>query len=376
MSDHRTPGQLIEELLAERGWSQRTLSVVLGKGETSINKYISGKQPLDAEMSLLLEEAFGVPAERFLGLQKSFDLAQARISFRPDPQRGVRALLFGDLPISEMIHRGWLSAESVKDTDAVSNELMRFFGVNRLEDIQILPHAAKKTAVLEGTTPAQLAWLFRVKQIAEDMLVPRYSEAALRAAIPKLKALTVSPEATAHVPRILMEAGVRFLVVESLKSAKIDGVCFWLGDDAPVIGMTLRFDRIDNFWFVLRHEIQHVLCRHGTNGAVVDAGLEGDRAGTGPTVDDDERIANSAAQEFLIPTPQLDAFIARKAPFFAERDLIGFAKIMKVHPGIVAGQLQRKTGRYDRFRDHLVNVRAKLLPNVIKDGWGDVAPVD
>ena len=48
---------------------------------------------------------------------------------------------------------------------------------------------------------------------------------------------------------------------------------------------------------------------------------------------------------------------------------------MKVHPGIVAGQLQRKTGRYDRFREHLANIRTLLLPNVIKDGWGDVAPV-
>jgi HTH-type transcriptional regulator/antitoxin HigA len=71
----------------------------------------------------------------------------------------------------------------------------------------------------------------------------------------------------------------------------------------------------------------------------------------------------------------MDAFVARKAPFFAERDLVAFARILKVHPGIVAGQLQRKTGRYDRFRDHLVKVRSIISPNAIKDGWGDVAPV-
>jgi HTH-type transcriptional regulator/antitoxin HigA len=77
-----------------------------------------------------------------------------------------------------------------------------------------------------------------------------------------------------------------------------------------------------------------------------------------------------------LPAATLDAFIARKAPFFSERDLIGFARVCKVHPGIVAGQLQRKTNRYDRFRDHLAKVRDIVLPNAFKDGWGDVAPVD
>jgi HTH-type transcriptional regulator/antitoxin HigA len=72
----------------------------------------------------------------------------------------------------------------------------------------------------------------------------------------------------------------------------------------------------------------------------------------------------------------LDAFIARKDPFFSEQDLIGFASILKIHPGILAGQIQRKTGRYDRFRDHLAKIREIISPNAIKDGWGDVAPVE
>ena len=50
--------------------------------------------------------------------------------------------------------------------------------------------------------------------------------------------------------------------------------------------------------------------------------------------------------------------------------------MLKVHAGILAGQLQRKTERYDRFRDHLVKVRSIISPNAIKDGWGDVALVE
>jgi HTH-type transcriptional regulator / antitoxin HigA len=370
--DFRSPGQFIQALLDQRGWTQRTLSLVLGVGETTVNKFVSNKQPIDAGLALILEEVFRIPAEQFLALQKDLDLAQARIIANPDPARATRALLYGDLPVAEMIKRGWIDAESVKDTKKVEAGLIRFFGVNRLDDIEILPHAAKKTEVNTPLTPAQLAWLYRVKQIASEMLVAPYSPQALVAALGKLRKSMIAAEDVARVPRIMMECGVRFVIVESLTSAKIDGVCFWLNERSPVIAMSLRYDRIDNFWFVLRHEIEHALQMHGT---MLDAELEGERAGTGDNVAVEERIANAAAQEFCVPTSQMEAFVSRKAPFFAERDLIAFARILKVHPGIVAGQLQRKTGRYDRFRDHLAKVRVIISPNAIKDGWGDVAPV-
>jgi HTH-type transcriptional regulator/antitoxin HigA len=372
----RTPGQLIQALLDERGWTKRTLAVVLALGESTITRIVGDKQPIDAKLAHILEEVFHVPAERFLDLQKEFELAQARIVVQPDPGRATRARLYGDLPVADMIKRGWISAEGIRDTKKVETELMRFFGANRPEDIEILPHAAKKTAVNMAATPAQLAWLYRVRQIAKDMLVAPYSPQAVTAAIGKFRGFLSSPEGVAKVPRIMTESGIRYVLVETLPSAKIDGVCFWLNSNSPVIGMSLRFDRIDNFWFVLRHEMEHVARLHGQQEAMLDTELEGDRAGTGPDIADEERIANEAAQEFCVPAASLEAFVARKAPFFSERDMVGFARILKVHPGILAGQLQRKTGRYDRFRDHLVKVRAIITPNAIKDGWGDVAPID
>ncbi len=375
-ANFRTPGQLIQALLDERGWTKRTLAVVLAMGESSITRIVGDKQPIDAKLALILEEVFSIPAERFLELQTEFELAQARIVVQPDPGRATRARLYGDLPVADMIKRGWIDAESIRDTKRVEIELMRFFGANRPEDIEFLPHAAKKTAVNTEATPAQLAWLYRVKQIAKDTLVAPYSPQSAAAAIGKLRGLLSSPEGVAKVPRILTESGIRFALVETLPSAKIDGVCFWLGSNSPVIGMSLRFDRIDNFWFVLRHELEHVIRSHGQQEAMLDAELEGDRAGTGPTIAEEERVANEASQEFCVPAASLEAFIARKAPFFSERDLVGFARILKVHPGVLAGQLQRKTGRYDRFRDHLAKVRAIISPNAIKDGWGDVAPVE
>jgi HTH-type transcriptional regulator / antitoxin HigA len=372
--DFRTPGQLVDALLRDRGWTQRVLALVLSIDETGVNRIVADKRPIDADLALSFEELFGVPAERFLGLQQDYDLARARIARRPDPDRSVRAKLFGDLPVADMIRRGWIKGKDVRDK-AVPAELMRFFQVNRIDDIEFLPFAAKKTQVNTPLTAGQLAWFYRVKQIAGDMLVAKYSPAAIPGAIAKVKALRSAPEEARKVPRILAESGIRFLIVEALPSSKIDGVCFWLNDISPVIALSMRYDRIDNFWFVLRHEIEHVRQRHGLSTVMFDAELEGERAGVGSSVEEEERVANEAAAEFCVPQKMMDAFIARKAPFFREADILAFAKITSVHPGLIAGQLRHRTGRYDRFVNHLVKVRSIVSPNAITDGWGDIAPL-
>lgn len=373
---HRTPGQLIAALLEARGWSQRVLAIVLKVDETVIHKVIKGKRPLDAPLALALGDVLNVPPERLLGLQKSYDLARARLVEQPDPGRATRAHLFGGLPIAEMIKRGWIEADDVRNVASVESALVKFFGVNSTEEIEILPHAAKKTNVAVEATPVQLAWIHRAKQIASEMIVNRYSPSAVRDALPRLKALLSAPEESRKVPRILAEAGVRYVIVETLTSAKIDGVCMWLNDSSPVIGMSLRYDRMDNFWFVLRHELEHVLRLHGRVAVMLDAELEGQRAGVGDAVAEEERVANEAAAEFCVPQQSMDRFIARKSPFFAERDILGFARTLQIHPALVAGQLQHKTGRYDRFRSHQSKIRSFVSPGAQVDGWGDIAPVE
>lgn len=375
MNSFKTPGQFIESLLAERGWSNRVLAIVLEAEETGISKLIADKKSVTPEIAISLEEVFGIEADRFLSLQRNYDLAKARLVARPNPKRATRAHLFTGLPVAEMIKRRWLDTDDIRDMSSVEKSVAKFFGVESVDQIEILPHAAKKTAVSSSATPVQLAWLYRVKQIASEMVVGKYSNFSVHRAIELLKPLTSAAEEARKVPRILAECGIRFVIVESLPSSKIDGVCFWLNGVSPVIGMSLRFDRIDNFWFVLRHELEHVFHEHGKAVISIDAELEGARAGTGDDVAEEERIANQAAAEFCVPKKTMDSFIARKAPVFAERDILGLAATLKIHPGLVAGQLRSRTGRYDRFNNHLVRIREIILPNAVVDGWGDVAPV-
>ncbi|MGV2980691.1 hypothetical protein ACERNI_10845 [Camelimonas sp. ID_303_24] len=372
-SDARTPGQLITELLRERGWTNRVLAIVLGVNDPIVSKLASDKRPVDAAMAIALEEVFGIPAQQFVSLQASYDLAKARIETRPDPKRAIRANIYGGLPVAEMIKRGWIDTDDTRDPDAVEAALCRFFKVNRIEDVSGFAFAAKKTEVHASATPAQMAWLHRVRTIASEMLIGPYSPQRVEDAISKIHVLRSHPEHMARVPRILAESGIRFVVVEGLPGGKIDGACFWLNEKAPVIGMSIRFDRIDNFLFVLRHELEHVRRRDGLDGAVIDVDIARQ---LDSELDVRERIANEEAREFCVPKRDMDAFIARKAPYFSERDLIGFAKAIKVHPGLVAGQLQFRTGKFAQFRSHLAPVRDFILPTAEVDGWGNVHPIE
>jgi HTH-type transcriptional regulator/antitoxin HigA len=363
--DTPPPGHFIREELEARSWTQRDLAYILGLQDPEVNAIISGKRGISPEMAKALGKAFDVPAEFFANLQRTYDLSRAR---EPDPSVERKARLQSAFPVREMIKRGWLT-----DTSAIllEAEMSRFFEVGAVEEIPYIAHAAKKQNY-ESVTPPQLAWLFRVKQIAKEMVVPAYSEKKLRDSLTQLKGWMVDPVDTRHVPRLLSECGVRFVIVEALPNSKIDGACFWLGK-SPVIGMSLLRDRIDNYWFVLRHEIEHVLQKHGRNQEILDIELDG--AGAGADVSEEERIANTEASNFCVPKAEMDSFYDRKAPYFSERDLLGFARRLQVHPGIVAGQLRKRLDRWDLFTRLLAKVRQPATSAAIVDGWGQVAPI-
>lgn len=365
------PGELIREEMEARGWSQRDLAFILGVPEQSVSPIMTGKRNVTPEMAKALGAAFDVSADYFANLQKAYEMSIAKA---PDPSVERRARLQATYPIREMIKRGWLKET---DIELLEVQVMRFFRKNTLDEVPCLAHAAKKADYSE-TTPEQWAWLYRVNQIASEMVVAPYSAQKLREAVSDFQRLTFDPEEIRHVPRALAECGVRFVIVESLPKAKIDGVCFWLDDASPVIGMTMRMDRIDNFWFVLRHEIEHLLRGHGKSQPVspelVDVDLQPEDADSEPQ-SAEERQANEAAADFCVPAEQLESFFLRKYPYISERDTLAFAKRIQRHPGIVVGQLQRKMGRYDWLARHKVKVRPFLQGSAIIDGWGEPVPI-
>ena len=362
------PGEFIREELEARGWSQRDLAYVVGIGEVALAKIVSGRHGITADMAKKLAAAFDVSPELFVNLQAAFDLARAPA---PDPAVARKGKLQSEYPVREMIRRGWLiGGDSI---DLLEEQMARF-----LETVAggagPTAFAAKRTRYEDDVTPAQRVWVHRVRQLGREMTGERYSEIKLRGTIGKLRTLLVAPEGVRQVARDLSECGVRFVVVEGLHSEKIDGVCTWLNETAPVVGLSLRRDRIDNFWFVLRHELEHVLRGDGRDVIRVDAALSDDGAVSGRELPPSEVAANRAAADFCVPAAELDLFIARKAPYVSESALVGFASRIGVHPGVVAGQVRNRLGRWNIFARHLVKIREQVAMTAVVDGWGTVAP--
>jgi HTH-type transcriptional regulator / antitoxin HigA len=356
------PGEFIREELEARGWTQGTLADIMGRPESTVSAIISGKKEITPETARGLSAALGTSAELWMNLEATYRLSMTE---HQDEEVRKRSIIYSYAPIREMIRRGWIMAtEAVADLEGA---VCAFFEVPSLAVQPNFCGAAKATAA--PPTVAQQTWAFRVRQIAKRMLVPNYSEIALRAAVAKMKPLLKDPSAVSQIPGILASCGVRFVVVEPLPSGKIDGITFWVDEgQSPVIGMSLRFDRIDNFWFVLRHELEHVLRRHGVDSPMFDVDIDP----ANKEVDEKEQQANDAASDFCIAKPKMDSWIARKAPSFSDLDLLGFAKVQGVHPGIVAGQWRYRMNRYNVFGKYLVKVRNAVLTTAVVDGWGQV----
>ena len=372
--DH--PGTFIAEELEERAWAQADLAYILGWDVAQLNRLIRGVTHITPDSAHALGDAFDMPAEFFMNLQKLYDLQNARSA---DPGVRTRAAWLSVFPVREMIKRGW-----IEDTEPalLDLQMMRFFEKNRVEDIPfandvpVIAYAAKKTGY-EHITPVQYVWLHRVKKVAEKVEAPPYSEDALRAALPSIRAHMMDKDDFGKIPAILHKCGVRFVIVEGLPGSKIDGVCLWL-DGQPVIGMTLRLDRSDNFCFVLRHEIEHALRGDGkaeSFAPVDEAPASADDEPVAPTEKPEcEDIADKAAADFCVPQDLLASFILRKSPYISEQDVLAFSARVQIHPGVVVGQIQNRTRKYNWLRKYQTGVRNRLLEWKHKDGWGCQAP--
>ena len=361
------PGEFIREELEARGWTQGDLAQIMDRPLRLINELIAGKKQITPETARGLSRAFSDDDPLYwMNLDAAYRLRQ----LEPDGDESVdrRAKLYSLFPVREMMKRKWI--EPSKNLDVIEHRVCRFFRIKNLDERPVFAHAAKAVQYDERT-PLHWAWLYRAKELAEGTHSSPYSERKLREALAKLRTLLAAPEEIRQVPRILAEAGVRFVIVEFLPSAKIDGATFWL-NDSPVIALSIRFDRVNNFWFVLRHEIEHVLNRDGVVTVDVELTEQLQRKDALPP---EEVKANTEAAEFLVPKSELDGFITRVRPLYSEQRILLFAKRIGIHPGLVVGQLQyRDEVPYTHFHKHLVKIREIVTQAAVTDGWGTVPP--
>lgn len=360
------PGDFLRKELEARGWTQTDLAEILGRPVSMVNEIIAGKRGISPETARGLAAAFGTSPELWMNLESAYRLSRVRGDDSDLVAR--RARLYSKAPVKDMIRRGWI--EPSDNIAVLEGRVMRFFQLDSIDDEPRIPrHAAKKSmSYSEPANAAQKAWVLRARQLARAVHTEPFSEIGLADAMARLRLLLHVPQEVRHVPRVLSDAGIKFVIVEHLPGTKIDGACFWV-DESPVIAMSLRYDRIDNFWFVLMHEMGHL----SAGAESFDMDLEGKRDEA--ELPEAERQANAFASENLVPPKKLESFIARIRPLYSTRRVEAFAQTLGVHPSIVVGQLHyRGEIAYSSFRKMLAPVREWVTAAALTDGWGAALP--
>jgi HTH-type transcriptional regulator/antitoxin HigA len=362
-----SPGEYLRDELEARDWTQAEFADIIGRPARLVSELIAGKRGITPDTAADLAAAFGTSAQLWMNLDAAYQLSK----LAPRAERISReAALRERFPIREMVKRGWIQQR--KSLDDLERDVCGYFKINSVHDDIQLSHAARRNYERKDISIHQWAWIFRVNQLATALQVTSFEVETLRAALSSLETLMTEPEEIRHVPKILASCGVRFVIVEPIPGSKIDGVCFWIDDQSPVIGLSLKGDHIDRFWFNLWHEIEHILRGDGKEGDIVVDDFEADAS----QLSDRELAANEAAANHCVPSKLMKDFIARHNPMFSEKSIIGFARIVKRHPGIVAGQIQKRTGRWDLFKKLQPRVREIVTRSALTDGYGLTGPIN
>jgi HTH-type transcriptional regulator/antitoxin HigA len=360
-----TPGEVLRDMLAERGWTQDELAFVMGVSRVSVGSLIAGKSGISPEMATSLGAALGTEAWYWMEFDAKYRLSRVRSDIAPI---GRRAQLFQIAPIREMQRRGWISETAT--VEDLEHQLSLFFGQPIGGEAPQFIVSTRKTNPSDHLTAAERAWCFEARRLASIFPVSAYRPAQMEQLTLKLRRLATYTKEARKVPALLAEYGIRFVVVEPIAGAKIDGAAFWLDADSPVIAVSIRYDRVDAFWFTVMHEWAHI--QH-EDALSVDSNLVGDNALHSHVVplQDIEVRANQKAAASLLDQSELESFIRRVGPLYSKQRIIQFAHVAKIHPGIIVGQLQHRGEiSYAANRDLLAKVRDVVLETALADGWG------
>lgn len=344
------PGRILHRELEARGWSQKDFAEIIGRPAQLITALVKGEKRITEETAIGLGEALGTSADFWLNLESAYRLRLAEQNDGDSKSEIARkARLYEFAPVNELRKRGWI--QHTKSLAALETSVCSFMGVGSVGEE---PSVFASLRCSPGTSElaAQRAWVRRVEQVADKQNVGKFSRKRLDANIETLVSLAASEDDIAEVPSVLATCGVRFIVVPHLPRTKLDGVAIPPRSSGgnPIIGLTLRYDRIDYFWFTLLHELAHLVLGH--------SGVHLDGEGSESKVTQEEREANKTAAEWLVPSKKVNALTSGDISLSKIRAV---AQDIGVHPGIVVGRLHHlELLHYSQHRSLLVKVKDRL----------------
>lgn len=340
------PIDAINFRMEEQGLKQADLIPYFGT-RSRVSEVLGRKRPLTVHMIRALALGLGISTDTLIALNE------------PIAKKKPQSIDWSRFPVKEMLSRGWISKAS-KGTSNNAENLVQSF----LSQVGLTSESAAYKRSLHGEAFSPMnkyalhAWLTRIILRSRERrnMLRKFDRSVMSASFLKELAQLSWFEQGPHLAvEFLEKHGICVVIEPHLKGTMLDGAALEDDDGQPIIGLTLRFDRLDSFWFTLLHEVAHIW-KHVGHGETFMDDLESS------SQDRREVEANRLAREAFIPRAiwkRSDAYISPNAETIDK-----LSRDLKIHPAIVAGRLRKELNNYHMFSDIVGQHQVRKVFNI------------
>ncbi|NVO99455.1 ImmA/IrrE family metallo-endopeptidase [Photobacterium damselae subsp. damselae] len=329
------PINAIKFRMEEKGLKQIDLAPYFGT-KSRVSEVLSGKRPLTVSMIKSLSIGLGIAPQTLLGMESESEFTE---------RASKQEINWAKFPIKEMTSRGWIQDTTSKTKSEIVGHVKAF--IQQLGGTTASA-AFKRTLTGDAYSPSTqyklYAWVSRVIQKAREKNdIPSYDPTVIDKEFLKgLAQLSWSEFGPKLAVEYLEKHGICVVIEPALKGTSVDGAALKDLDGRPIVALSLRLDRLDNFWFTLLHEVVHVWKHIELDQTFVD-----DLEHGSDTTDKYEAEANRIARDTLIPRAVWKRSQAYLNP--NSKNIEELSRTLRIHPSIIAGRLRRETGKYNQF---------------------------
>ena len=325
------PIDAIKFRMEQANLKQNDLSPFIGS-KSKVSEVLNRKRSLSLAMIRSLKEGLDIPAEV---------LIQKINNKIPTQKYSIQ-----NYPFNEMFKRGYFdnfTGTLSKAKDYAEEVLTDLFDNSFRET----PKAAYFRKANKASDEFAIdAWIARIQHLAAKEALPAYKKEKIDFDfLSNLSKLSVFKKGPGLAMELLNRNGIHLIILQHLPKTYFDGAVLFSSKGNPVIGMTLRYGRVDNFWFTLLHEMSHVLLHLNNPDDFIIDDLDAE------FVDAREIEANELGQNALIkPTvwdEHKDKLLSRKNVSLIRK----LSDALNISPAIIAGRVRRAKKDYSIYSE-------------------------
>ncbi|MFK5894121.1 MAG: ImmA/IrrE family metallo-endopeptidase [Pseudomonadota bacterium] len=349
--DKPEPIEAIKFRMDQQGLIQKDMLKYFGSASKA-SEVLNGKRPLSISMIRKLHHELGIPAE--ILIQKPEIASEIEKNINSE----INWLAF---PLKEMQSRGYFGNNNytIHNLKTYAEDLVRDFWASSPGCENLKPAMMRTSAHLINNNKkvneyALSAWQVKVlKEANNQKNVSKFKNSTVNLEfMQRLVKESWSDKGPLIAREYLFKHGIHLVIEPHLDKTYLDGAVCINKSGNPIIALTMRHDRLDNFWFTLMHELAHIALHIDKNCEwfIDDLDIE--------TTDIKEDEANNMAREALIPKAAWSLNSSSELS-----DIRELAKSLEIAPAIVFGRFAREYNQWPRLRKHIPKASSIFFEN-------------